>query len=179
MASTEQTALKHVRRAEQRFQIIRYVFLLVFVVIAAYVFYRAINSLIEENKTTIGKAIEEGRTRDREMASYLSCILTIPIENRTDQVIRECFAKSDLPGGLTQDDFSPQVNAQNSTGTPPTATGQPRQPMQTPEPTEPKVTPSSNNTSEPPEPSTGDQIRNAAESLADSIQNALQGRSFR
>lgn len=108
----EDIALGRIRRSDRRYQIVRLAIILGLLVVAGYslfVIHRKIDSLVSRADYLVNQAIQEGKTRDREVVSYMTCFFTIPIEERDQEVIERCFEESDLPGGLERDDFSPVV----------------------------------------------------------------------
>ena len=71
---------------------------------------------------------DDGRIRTQENYRYITCLLVHPIGTRTEELQRECFRQSDLPGGLTLEEFQAvSIPKEILTGISSQATGVPSQ----------------------------------------------------
>lgn len=128
MANNEKAALKRVIKADKRFQRARFLMLLALILTAGYSLYvlnKDVNDLVGRVDRLVGQAISEGRTRDLENAAYNTCILQVPLEQRTPEIIKQCFLVNNLPGGIDPESFNPKLLNLNQTSQSTEAPGQP------------------------------------------------------
>lgn len=119
MASNEKAALKHVIKADRRFQFIRFLALLLIIAAAGFSLYsiqQKVDRLVTNAGVLVNRAIEEGKIRDLESISYHTCILQVPLDERTPEIIKQCFLANDLPGGLDPNTFAPKLLNLNTQG---------------------------------------------------------------
>lgn len=112
MANNEKAALKHVVKADRRFQSIRFFALLLILAATGFILYglqKKIDDIVTRAGTLVNQAIDEAKIRDFETAGYYACALQVPLDQRTPEVIRECLRVNDLPGGLDPDTFNPKL----------------------------------------------------------------------
>jgi hypothetical protein len=75
---------------------------------------KKIDGLVGGSIERANQRAAEQKTIAKETTRYITCIFIIPIEQRTADNQQRCFNESDLPGGLTREDFSPYVAITNT-----------------------------------------------------------------
>ncbi len=105
----EAQAMRRLARADHRFRIVQY-FVAAFVAgvfMLAAVRLFALESKLEGLLVAAERLAEDGRARVEEERRYITCLLLVPIQERSEQAQRDCFTFADLPGGLDELNFSP------------------------------------------------------------------------
>jgi len=103
-------------KAERHYRVYLYVLTTLSFLVFLFIAHRIIQieTRISENNTRLimeaeklnKAAMEQLRIQSEEILRYTTCLLIEPIEDRKSDVRQECFRKSDLPGGLEQEDFN-------------------------------------------------------------------------
>lgn len=105
--------VNHAIKAERRYRFVLYLMAFVvfgFFMLVSFKMLSLENRLdyrIDELFNTAKQLSENGYNRDEEARRYITCLLVHPIETRDVALQRECFRRSDLPGGLDVKDFEP------------------------------------------------------------------------
>ncbi len=117
-AETEYEAVSRVVRADRHFRYVQY---LTAALIAALFMFGALRLIgleaqfkqqrMELTRTAQALA-QDGRTRDEEERRYITCLLLVPIESRSEAAQEDCFTYADLPGGLDKQNFAPTSREQ-------------------------------------------------------------------
>ncbi len=110
---TETDAIRRLASADQHFRITQY---LIAGLVAALFLFAAFRLIAMEANferqrqdiiNTAAGLARESRTRDEEERRYITCLLLVPIAERSEQAQHNCFQFADLPGGLDERNFAP------------------------------------------------------------------------
>ncbi len=117
-ADTEYQAVSKLAKADRHFRYVQY---LTAGLIAALFMFAALRLIgLEAQFTaqrkqlteTASSLAQDSRTRDEEERRYITCLLLVPIEERSAAAQEECFDFADLPGGLDARNFAPTTREQ-------------------------------------------------------------------
>ncbi len=117
-ADTEYQAVSKLAKADRHFRYVQY---LTAGLIAALFMFAAIRLISMEQRfedqrvaviQTAERLASDGRIRDEEERRYITCLLLVPIEERSAAAQEDCFDFSDLPGGLDARNFAPTTREQ-------------------------------------------------------------------
>ncbi len=117
-ADTEYQAVSKLAKADRHFRYVQY--LTAGLIAALFMFaalrligleaqFKAQRDQLAETAASLAK---DSRTRDEEERRYITCLLLVPIEERSAAAQEDCFDFADLPGGLDARNFAPTTREQ-------------------------------------------------------------------
>jgi hypothetical protein len=106
-SDAETQALTSIIKNDRRQRVFIYALLTLMAIVIISFVIGQVQRVLQQQQRLVAAAQANSRTRTEEFRRYITCIFIIPIDQRTVAAQRYCFKLSDLPGGRTENEFTP------------------------------------------------------------------------